>query len=114
MPTLTNVGTAYDAIPASKELGFGLLNFTGITSVRFDVHVNKIGTGTQSWQLYNIDDAAEIAVINDNGAAGEKFLTTTVNVTAFNWTGIKRVRFRAKSTVAADDPVLFGACALGT
>lgn len=106
MITLTNVGTSYDAITASRGLGFFARNFTGVTAVVFTVRVNKIGTGTQSWQLFNETDGTELGVINDAGAAGEKVLEQQF---AVNLTGRKRVRVRAKSTVAADDPVFFGA-----
>jgi hypothetical protein len=109
--TLTNIGAAYDTIQASRGLGIALVNFTGVESIDFRVGVNKIGTGTQSWQLWNQTDAAEIGVIDDAGAASEKFLSTTINGGAIP-TGIKLVRVRAKSTVAADDPVFGGATLL--
>jgi hypothetical protein len=105
MPALTNVGAAYDAITLSKDLGIALMDFTGATSVTFSVFVNKIGTGTQSWQLWNVTNGAEIAVINDAGAAGDKYLTVTVSVAL---TGVKTLRVRAKSTVAGDDPWFYG------
>jgi hypothetical protein len=110
MPTLTNVGTAYDGIAASKELGLQRIDFTGATQVVFDVLVNKIGTGTQSWQLWNVTDSAQIGVIDDAAAAGDnRLLTATFNVAL---TGEKIVRVRAKSTVAADDPIYYGASVL--
>ena len=109
MDTLTNVGTTYDAIAASKGLGLIRVDFTGVTQVQFDLFVNKIGTGTQSWQLWNATDAAEIGVINDAGVSGDKTLTATFNVAL---TGSKLLRVRAKSTVAADDPILYGASIL--
>ena len=106
--TLTNIGTAYDTIPASQGLGLALIQATGITSVIFGVKVNKIGTGTQSWQLFNETDTSEITVIDDAGATGIKMLSTTVNFNPALESGVKMIRVRAKSTVPADDPIYFG------
>lgn len=105
---LTNVGSAYDAIPIAKGLGFVELDMTGITSLVFTVRFNKIGTGTQSWQLWNDTDGTQIAVIDDAAAAADnKNLSVTASGLAL--TGVKRLRVRAKSTNAADDPVYYGA-----
>lgn len=104
---LTNVGASYDAIAQTRGLGFVEIDMTGIGSVVFTVQVNKIGTGTQSWQLWNETNAAQVGVIADAGAAGNKTLTTTLSGLAL--TGVKRLRVRALSTVAADDPVYYGA-----
>lgn len=109
MVTLTNVGTTYDAISVSKGLGCGLIDFTGVTTARMDLKVSKVGTGTQSWQLWNETDGAEIGVIADSGGAGDKVLSQTFNVSL---TGVKFCRIRCKSTVAADDPILYGASVL--
>ena len=91
---------------ASRGLKVGLLNFTGLVQVILLVRVNKVGTGTQSWQLWNETDGAEIGVITDAGAAGVKSLQSTF---AVSLTGIKQCRVRAKSTTAADDPVFYDA-----
>jgi len=109
MAVLTNVGANYDSITASKELGIAQMDFTGATHVTFTIFVNKVGTGTQSWQLWNVTDGAQIAVLTDAGAVGDKLLTTTVSVAL---TGVKTVRVRARSTVAGDDPWFYGASAL--
>lgn len=105
--TLTNIGTAYDTIPQSKGLGCAELDFTNIGSCKFTVRVNKVGSGTQSWQLWNETDGTQLAVIDDAAAAGDN-KTLTVTVTP-GLTGLKRVRVRAKSTTAADDPIFYGA-----
>ena len=103
MVTLTNVGTIYDAIAASQGLGLGYYDYTGKTQAMFLVKVQKIGTGTQSWQLWNETDAVEVGVINDAAAAGSpKNLAATFSI---NGTGIKVLRIRAKSTVTGDDPI---------
>lgn len=104
--TLTNVGTTYDAITASQGLGIILVDFTGVTEIKFAVRVNKIGTGTQSWQLWNDTDGAQIGVIDDAGAAGTKTLGPSTFAVAL--TGEKLLRVRAKSTVGTDDPVFLG------
>lgn len=106
--TLTNIGTTFDAITASKGLGFAVIDFTGATSLTFGVFVSKIGTGTQTWQLWNVTDGVEVTHIDDAGAVGDKLLTTTIN-TGLPSAGVKILRVRAKSTVAADDPVYYGA-----
>lgn len=105
---LTNVGASYDAIPPAKGLGIASIDFTGCTRIDFVVNVNKIGSGTQSWQLWNVTDSTELAVINDNGAAGDNKILSAVLTTGLP-TGVKTVRVRVKSTTAADDPVYYGA-----
>jgi hypothetical protein len=108
--TLTNVGTSYDAITASQGLGIILIDFTGVTQVMFAVRVQKIGSGTQSWQLWNDTDGSQIGVIDDAGSTGVKTLgPSTFNVSL---AGNKLLRVRAKSTNGADDPLFMGATIL--
>jgi hypothetical protein len=108
--TLTNVGANYDTIAASKGLGLQDVDLTGVTQVVFRVMWNKVGTGTLSWQLWDSTDSSEIARIDDAAAAGDnKSNTVTVNVSK---TGIHTLRVRAKSTLASDDPVFYGASVL--
>ena len=76
--SLTNVGTSYDATNALKALGLATVEMTGFDTVKITVYVNKIGTGTQNWQLYNVTDTVQVALIADAGATGEKYLATTV------------------------------------
>ena len=104
MVTLTNVGTVYDTTDASKGLGIQRIDFTGIASVIFDVYVRKVGTGAQSWQLWNVTDASEIGVITDSGAVAERTLSATFAVAL---SGTRVVRVRAKSTNGADDPIYY-------
>lgn len=103
--TLTNVGTN------PVVIGVARADFTNVKNVELAVRVNKIGTGTQSWQLWNETDGAQIGVIADAGATGEKTLTTTVNIAAQNWSGMKTMFLRAFSSVGADDPIYRGGCA---
>lgn len=109
--TVTNVGASYDAVTLSQGLGSALIQTAGISQVIFGVRVNKVGSGTQSWQLWNETDATEVAVINDAGATGIKNLNTTVDFGTPLGPGMKVIRIRAKSTTAADDPVYMGATA---
>lgn len=108
---LTNVTTSYDGTAQSKGLGNALVDFTGASQAQFRVSVNKVGTGTQSWQLWNATDSAQIAVIDDAGLVGDKTLTATTTVVP---SGTKLVRVRAKSSIAADDPVYYGGTVLLT
>lgn len=105
MVTLTNVGTTYDAVTASRGLGMGYFNFTGKTQALVMVKVNKVGTGIQSWQVWNETDGVEVGVLSDAGLAGVKDLSTTLSI---NGSGLKLLRFRAKSTISTDDPVFLG------
>lgn len=108
---LTNIGTSYDGTVASQGLGSAIVQIAGITQVIFGVRVNKVGSGTQSWQLWNDTDGAEVGVIDDAGATGIKNLSTTINFGSPLAAGIKTLRIRAKSTTGADDPVYMGASA---
>jgi hypothetical protein len=108
--TPTNVGTHYDAANALKALDLATVEMTGFDTVKITVYVNKIGTGTQNWQFCNVTDTAQVALVADAGATGEKYLATTV--TGLALTGQKTLRVRANPTVSTDDPVYFGACAI--
>lgn len=110
MEILTNVGTAYDTISASKGLGWGLIDFTGITQITMAIKVSKVGSGTQTWQLWNDTDSAEIGAIADSGATGDKVLEQTF--TGLVLTGVKRIRIRCKSTTASDDPIYYSGSVL--
>lgn len=108
--TLTNIGASYDAIAASKGLGFVRVEGAGISGVEFVVRYNKVGTGTLSFQLWDDTTAAEVGVINDAAAAGDN-KQGTLNIVPPGplAPGLHTLRVRAKSTVAADDPVYYGA-----
>jgi len=106
MIILTNVGSSYDAISAAKGLGLGLVDLTGMTSITLAVFVNKVGSGTLSWQLWNVTNGVELGVITDSGASGEKLLQQTFVIAV---SGVKVLRLRVKSTVPGDDPIFYGA-----
>ena len=104
---ITNMASVYDGNNMQRGLGRCRIDFTNVASILFSVSVNKIGTGTHSWQLWNETDGTQIGVIDDTGAAGNKTLSTTI--TSGIPAGIKDIRVRAKSTVSTDDPVYYGA-----
>jgi hypothetical protein len=105
----SNIGTSYDGTDAGRGLGLARLQLAGITQLIFDVKVNKVGSGTQSWQLWNDTDGAEVAVIDDAGAGGVKNLSVTVDFPTPLAAAQKVVRVRGKSTTNGDDPIYYGA-----
>jgi hypothetical protein len=107
--TLTNVGNAYVSNYAARGLGVVRLECAGISAFEFGVSVNKIGSGTQSWQLWDETNSLEVAVIDDDGAAGNKQLATTQTFGSPLAAGIRTLRVRVKSTTAQDDPIYYGA-----
>lgn len=108
--TLTNVGASYDAVNVSRGLGRFTFDFTGITEIRVDVSTIHVGTGSLTWQLWNETDAAEVGTIADANNTGwhTRSATFTTNLP----TGIKTLRLRVLSSVAADDPIYGGAAIL--
>lgn len=105
---LTNVGNTYDSTSQSKGLGVVQVQTAGITQFQFGVFVNKVGSGTQSWQLWNHTTQAEVAVLDDAGATGDKVLSVTQDVGPLS-ANLHVVRVRVKSTTAQDDPIFYGA-----
>lgn len=106
--TLTAVGAAFDTTTASKGLGLAYVQAAGISRMEICVQVTKVGTGTQSWQLWNETDASEIIIANDAGAAADRQMIGSKDFTPPLTVGMKVVRIRAKSTVAGDSPVFRG------
>lgn len=106
---LTNVGANYDTVGPAFGLGFCQIQCAGITGVELYVGVNKIGAGTQSWQLWDDTNSAEIMRIDDAGATGRKYLAATPLTFGSPLAAqMRRLRMRAKSTTAADDPEYLG------
>jgi len=108
---MTDIGTVYDSPVLSPKLGLGRaeVDFTDVTRLKFTVYVNKSGTGTQSWQLWDETNGVEILVIDDAGAVGIRVLSTETTDPFVIPTGLVTVRVRIKSTVSTDDPTYFGA-----
>lgn len=109
---IANVGVNYDTVAAARGLGWCRLQVAGITGIEFRVRHNKVGTGTISYQLWNETDGSEVTVIDDAAAAGERELSVTRTFASPLAAGVKAMRVRAKSTVATDDPVYYGASVL--
>jgi len=102
---LTNIGTT------PVVIGIAEADFTNVTKVKLTVRVNKIGSGTQTWQLWNETNSAALATIADAGASGEKTLATAeIDIAGLGLSGMKLLFLRASSSVAADDPVFRGGC----
>lgn len=106
---LTNVGATYDATAQARGLGWARIERAGITGIELRVRVNKVGTGVQDWQLWNDSDAAQLLVVSDAGAAGERELVGSASYPVPLGAGQRNIRVRARSSVAADDPVYYGA-----
>jgi len=102
---LTNVGNAYDSTQQSRGLPMVEMQMAGITGLKLTIRVEKVGSGTQSWQWWNETDGAEITVIDDSGPTGVKQLSVTRTFSPALAPGYKVARLRCKSTTAADDPI---------
>jgi hypothetical protein len=98
---LTNIGTAY------KVLATAVVDFTNITAIDYLARWNKVGTGAQSWQLWNATDGVELAVFTDAAVAGDNRTQETTVAVAL--AGLKEIQVRGKSTTNADDPIFYGA-----
>jgi hypothetical protein len=108
---LTNVGSAYDTIAQARGLGFTAVDVSGVTRLVLRVRYNKVGSGTLSWQLWNETNSVELGVFDDASAAGDNKQNDVTVIPAAPLTGgVKLLRTRVKSTVAADDPVYYGSC----
>jgi len=105
--TLTNIGTN------PVVIGIAEADFTNVRRVKLTVRVNKIGTGTQTWQLWNETNSAALATIADAGGTGDKTLATAeIDISGSGLSGMKLLFLRAFSSVGADDPVFRGGCAV--
>jgi hypothetical protein len=107
---LVDVDTVYDSGPtlATRGLGIAQIDFTDATYLAFTVFFNKTGTGTHSYQLWNVTDGLEIVVVS-SAVLGQQTVTVETTDPAVIPKGIVVVRVRVKSTVATDDPTYFGA-----
>lgn len=108
---ITNVGATYDAVVSSRGLGLVRIQTAGITQVVAHIRVSKVGTGTQSWQLWDETNSAQLAVFDDSAVAGaDRQQTLTFNPPLPLSAGLRVLRVRCKSTVAADDPIFVAGC----
>lgn len=106
--TLTNIGTAYKNVYAVGDTGLEqLIDFTDFTQYRICYHLNKVGSGTQSWRV--TDGTNALGEVSDAGAAGHKKLDTAWQTLPAWATGEKLLRPQGKSTTGTDDPVFYAA-----
>jgi hypothetical protein len=107
--TLTNIGTTFDAIPATKGLGILAVQTNGITQADWRGFYQRTGSGTITWDLFNQTDTTSLVQANDDGVAGtDKSITVTFTPAQPLGAGIKLIRPRVKSTTAADDITFYG------
>lgn len=103
---LTNVGTTFDAIDASRGLGRIEADWKAYSTLVLDVSTKHVGTGALTWELWNETDSQAIGTVADaNSTVWHTRRGTFLNVP----TGIKVLRLRVRSTVATDDPAFGGA-----
>lgn len=99
---LTNVGTAYDAIDASRGLGRVTADWKAYSMLFLDISSKHVGTGVLTWQLWNETDSIEVGTVAD--ALNTAWHTRTAMFTQNIPTSVKTLRLRVRSTVATDDP----------
>ncbi|MCL7412622.1 MAG: right-handed parallel beta-helix repeat-containing protein [ANME-2 cluster archaeon] len=103
--TLVDIGTAFVNIYPGVNGEAQQVNFTGYNKYNLIAHVNKVGTGTQSWRLEDAANSANYLQLDDAGAAGEHELSN-LNVNLPSWAvGTINLIPKGSSTVAGDDPV---------
>ena len=106
--TKSNIGTSFVNCYTGYNGKQELIAFTGFTQYRVIYHVNKVGTGTQTWRLLESNGSDVIGQIDDTAGAGEHELDTGwLSLPAWA-TNEKKVHPQGKSTVAGDDPVFRG------
>lgn len=106
--TFANIGTSYVVI-YNTPLNGGRqpVDFTGCGEYRLIVHVNKIGTGTQSWILEDAASSSNVLQVDDSAAAANHELDSGWTALPAWATGEKTLIPKGKSTVAGDDPVVY-------
>jgi hypothetical protein len=106
---LTNIGTAYDTIQATKSLGYVRLETFGITGLELNLRYNQLSAGQLDWQLWNETDVAQIGVLSTSGVGDNKNQTQTFTpATSPMGVGLKILRVRCKSAATADDAFYYG------
>jgi hypothetical protein len=122
--TLTNVGTTYDTNTATQAMPFVWVQCAGITRIDLEVRSRKTAaqTGNIDYQLWDetngisaLDSTnATTGSLTHTGAAGDVSLVASRTFAAPLSPGVRKLRMRAKDTVAADDPVFLNAALLVT
>jgi hypothetical protein len=103
--TKTNIGTAYVNVPPGANGERSLVEFTGCTELRLVLNMNAVGTGPWQVRVVRDGDSAVLYESPNITGAGEKELDTGWLPMPAQASGLELVRFQAKSSVGADDPV---------
>jgi len=104
--TKTNIGTSYVNVPVGLNGERSLVEFTGCTQYRLILHANLVGTGPFGFRLVRDGDSAVLYENANIAQTGERELDTDWQTLPAAASGLTLVRLQAKSTVAADDPVI--------
>lgn len=116
--TLTNVGATYDANTDSQSLPFIYIQRAGVRRIDMELRVRKVGTGTQHWQLWDETNGVSVldsdpsggnnltsGSLSDAGAAADRTLNGSRTFAQPLSPQVVKLRVRARSTTAADDPL---------
>ncbi len=103
--TKTNIGTAWTNVLPGANGQRSLVDFTGCTQFRIVVTANLVGTGPFGARIVRDSDGAVLYENDAIALTGERELDTGWLPLPGAAVGLDLVRFQAKSTVAADDPV---------
>lgn len=106
---LTDIGTSFvDPYSTANATGHAtLIDTNGMNTVRLQILWQKIGLGTQTCQIVDIDNASNVLITSGS-------LTTGLNdggdisIPAGLASTIKNYKIQCKSTVGTDSPSLFG------
>lgn len=114
MPTLTNIGTAYDAIPLSQDLGVLAIDFDGAGRLDMAIVWNPTAVPAAAgvlWQVWNEDAQSEVGMLQMNGAlaAGRRVTRHVFDVSAAGLAGLVVCRLRVRGVVGSEDLVYYGA-----
>jgi len=103
--TFVNLPAAYTNVYAGNAGEGQLVNFGPYKQYRLVIHVNKIGLGTHDSGIMDVTNSANLAVISDAGAVGEKTLDSGwTNLPAWA-AGEQLIKPVARDSLATGDPV---------
>ena len=104
--TKTNIGTSYVNICLGFNGERSLIDFTGCTEFRIIISANLVGTGPFGFRLVRDSDSAVLFENASIALTGERELDTDWVTLPGAANGLSLVRAQAKSTTAADDPIV--------
>lgn len=103
--TKTNIGTNYVNVPVGANGERILVDLTGATQFRIIVAANLVGTGPFGMRVVRDADNAVLFENASIALTGERELDTNWQAIPLAAGAMEVLRFQAKSTVGADDPV---------